>query len=190
MRKNWLSFIVPTRIPWSGFYSLELDQSNWELQVKGPKEMWDILGIELTHYDIDFFYFHFPTFFFSFTLSFLFLSYSFSCSVTIGYCSLHQKGIRQKVQSHLALYRWSKFRFVCNARDTSFHLLLFGSSGDFAVQKRLNYYFPFSSNNNQLKERMKNVNYLQFRGEFWRTNRNKTKQNVRFASNNVLNWPR
>lgn len=100
---------------------------------------------KLTNYDIDFcFHFFFTCIFIYF---FSFFIFSFSCSVTIGYCSLHQKGIRQKVQSHLALYRWSEFRFVCNARDTSFHLLLFGSSGDFAVQKRLNCYFPFSSTN-------------------------------------------
>ena len=37
----------------------------------------------------------------------------------------------------MALHRRKEFRIICNARDTSLYLLLFGTSGYFAVQERL-----------------------------------------------------
>lgn len=53
------------------------------------------------------------------------------------------KGIRQEIQSHLALHCWSQLWLICDTRDSSFHLLLFGAGGYFALQERLDYMPPF-----------------------------------------------
>ena len=50
--------------------------------------------------------------------------------VTLGYRCLHQKGIRQEIQSNLALHRWSQLRVLRDTRDQAFHLLLPRTSCD------------------------------------------------------------
>lgn len=52
----------------------------------------------------------------------------------------------------MALHRRKEFWIICNARDTPLYLLLFGTSGYFAVQERLisiNNYNQIQNNNNK-----------------------------------------
>lgn len=60
--------------------------------------------------------------------SFFFLSF-----LSTGYCCLHQEGVRQKIQSHMALHCWTQLWVVCDTRDAPFHLFLFGPGGHFIV---------------------------------------------------------
>lgn len=68
------------------------------------------------------------------TQAFIFDSLSLSFT---GYRRLHQEGVRQEVQSHMALHRRPQFRLIRNARDTPLHLLLLGSGRCAALQERL-----------------------------------------------------
>lgn len=55
--------------------------------------------------------------------------------LVLGHCRIHQKGIRQKIQPHLALHCWPKFWLICNTRNSTFHLLLPRPSCYFTLQK-------------------------------------------------------
>lgn len=54
-----------------------------------------------------------------------------------GYRRLHQEGVRQEVQSHVALHRRPQFRLIRDARDAPLHLLLLGPGRRAALQERL-----------------------------------------------------
>ena len=50
------------------------------------------------------------------------------------HCCLHQKGIRQKVQPHMALHCWPQLWQLCHTRDQALHLLLSGTSCHLIIQ--------------------------------------------------------
>lgn len=54
-----------------------------------------------------------------------------------GHCCIHQEGVRQEVQPHVALHRRPQLWLVCDTRNTPLHLLLPGSGGRAALQERL-----------------------------------------------------
>lgn len=54
-----------------------------------------------------------------------------------GHRGVHQEGVRQEVQPHVALHRGAQLRLVRDARDAPLHLLLPRAGGDPAVQERL-----------------------------------------------------
>lgn len=61
------------------------------------------------------------------------LPLSFRFVSSTGYCRLHQEGVRQKIQSHMALHCWAQLWVVCDTRNAPFHLFLFGPGGHFIV---------------------------------------------------------
>jgi hypothetical protein len=64
-------------------------------------------------------------------------SYSAMCSILriiLGYRCVHQEGVRQEVQPHLALHSGQKLRLVRHARNEALHLFLSRPSCNFAVQ--------------------------------------------------------
>ena len=65
-----------------------------------------------------------------------------------GYCRLHQEGVRQKVQPHMALHRWPQLRQLRHTRNETFHLFLPRTSRHFAIQIRINTcsWFAFCTN--------------------------------------------
>lgn len=63
----------------------------------------------------------------------LFLLHSIFLSI-LGYCGLHQEGIRQEIQSYLALHCRSQLWFLRNPRNKALYLFLSWPSCNFVVQ--------------------------------------------------------
>merc|ERR1712080_672899 len=54
-----------------------------------------------------------------------------------GHCGLHQEGVRQEVQPHVALYRGQELWLLRHARDQALHLLLPRPGRHSSLQERL-----------------------------------------------------
>lgn len=63
----------------------------------------------------------------------LFLLHSIFLSI-LGYCGLHQEGIRQEIQSYLALHCRPQLWFLRNPRNKALYLFLSWPSCNFVVQ--------------------------------------------------------